>query len=83
MLQLKSPREIDTMAAGGRILAEAHRAARDAIAAGVSTWEIDQVVEESALAAGISSGAVMFGMTAERPGSKSPHPKVSSTSSFC
>ena len=46
MLQLKSPREIDTMAAGGRILAEAHRAARDAIAAGVSTWEIDQVVED-------------------------------------
>ena len=46
MLQLKSPREIDTMATGGRILAEAHLAARRAIAPGVSTWDIDQVVED-------------------------------------
>ncbi|NBS59473.1 MAG: type I methionyl aminopeptidase [Betaproteobacteria bacterium] len=46
MLQLKSAREVDTMAVGGRILAEAHSAAREAVAAGVSTWEVDQVVED-------------------------------------
>jgi methionyl aminopeptidase len=46
MLQLKSAREIETMAVGGRILAEAHLAARDAVAAGMSTWDIDQVVED-------------------------------------
>jgi len=34
------------MAVGGRILAEAHSAAREAVAAGVSTWEVDQVVED-------------------------------------
>ncbi len=46
MLQLKSAREVETMAVGGRILAEAHLAARDAVAAGMSTWDIDQVVED-------------------------------------
>jgi len=46
MLQLKSAREIETMAVGGRILAEAHLAAQDAVAAGMSTWDIDQVVED-------------------------------------
>jgi methionyl aminopeptidase len=46
MLQLKSAREVETMAVGGRILAEAHLAARDAVAAGKSTWDIDQVVED-------------------------------------
>jgi methionyl aminopeptidase len=46
MLQLKSAREVETMAVGGRILAEAHSAAREAVAAGVSTWEVDQVVED-------------------------------------
>ncbi|MCX5763821.1 MAG: type I methionyl aminopeptidase [Gemmatimonadetes bacterium] len=46
MLQLKSAREVETMAVGGRILAEAHLAARDAVAAGKSTWEVDQVVED-------------------------------------
>jgi methionyl aminopeptidase len=46
MVQLKSPREIEVMAAGGKIMAGAHNAAREAIRPGVSTAEIDRVVED-------------------------------------
>jgi methionyl aminopeptidase len=46
MVQLKSPREIETMAAGGKILAAAHQAVREAVRAGVSTMELDQVAED-------------------------------------
>jgi methionyl aminopeptidase len=46
MVQLKSPREIEVMAAGGKIMAGAHNAAREAIRPGVSTADIDRVVEE-------------------------------------
>lgn len=45
MIQLKSPREIETMAAGGRILAATHRHIRAAIAPGITTLEIDAMVE--------------------------------------
>ena len=40
MIQLKSPRELETMAAGGRILAATHRHVQPAIAPGVNTWEL-------------------------------------------
>ena len=45
MVQLKSPREIETMAAGGRILAATHEAVRAAVRPGVSTAELDRVAE--------------------------------------
>jgi methionyl aminopeptidase len=46
MVQLKSPREIETMAAGGKILAATHQAVRAAVKPGVSTMELDQVAED-------------------------------------
>lgn len=45
MIQLKSPREIEVMAAGGRILAATHRHIHGAIAPGISTGELDALVE--------------------------------------
>jgi methionyl aminopeptidase len=45
MVQLKSPREIDTMAAGGRILAATHEEIRKAIRPGVSTADLDRIAE--------------------------------------
>ncbi|HEV8411475.1 MAG TPA: type I methionyl aminopeptidase [Gemmatimonadaceae bacterium] len=46
MVQLKSPREIETMAAGGQILAATHQAVRAAIKPGVTTMELDRVAED-------------------------------------
>ena len=46
MIQLKSAREIDTMARGGRILAAAHDVVEKAIRPGISTQELDVVAEE-------------------------------------
>ena len=46
MVQLKSPREIETMAAGGKILAATHDAVRAAVRPGVSTADLDRVAEE-------------------------------------
>ncbi len=45
MIQLKSPRELETMAAGGRILAATHRHIKPALQPGVSTLDIDKMVE--------------------------------------
>ncbi len=45
MIQIKSQREIETMAAGGRILAATHRHVKPAIQPGVSTLELDAMVE--------------------------------------
>ena len=46
MIQLKSTREIELMADGGRILAAAVQRVRDAVRPGVSTLELDAVAEE-------------------------------------
>jgi methionyl aminopeptidase len=46
MVQLKSPREIEMMAAGGKILAATHDAVRAAVRPGVSTADLDRVAEE-------------------------------------
>jgi methionyl aminopeptidase len=46
MVQLKSSREIDVMAAGGKILAATHEAVRQAVRPGVSTLDLDRVAEE-------------------------------------
>ncbi len=46
MVQLKSPREIETMAAGGQILAATHQAVRAAIKPGVTTMELDEIAED-------------------------------------
>jgi methionyl aminopeptidase len=46
MIQLKSEREIDLMAQGGKILAGTIAALRDSVAAGVSTADLDSVAEE-------------------------------------
>ena len=46
MVQLKSPREIETMAVGGKILAATHERVREAIRPGVTTMELDQIAED-------------------------------------
>lgn len=46
MVQLKSPREIETMAAGGKILAATHQRVREAVRPGVTTMELDQIAED-------------------------------------
>lgn len=45
MVQLKSAREIETMAAGGKILAATHEEIRKEIRPGISTAELDRVAE--------------------------------------
>ncbi len=45
MIQLKSPRELETMAAGGRILAATHQHIKPALQPGASTLDIDKMVE--------------------------------------
>lgn len=45
MIQLKSPRELETMAASGRILAATHQHIKPALQPGISTLEIDTMVE--------------------------------------
>ncbi len=46
MIQLKSAREIDTMARGGRILAATHDVVQQAIRPGISTQELDTIAED-------------------------------------
>lgn len=46
MIQLKSKREIEIMARGGRILAETHNMLRREVRAGLSTADIDKLAEE-------------------------------------
>lgn len=46
MIQLKSAREIELMAEGGRILAETHETLRRAVRPGISTAELDALAEE-------------------------------------
>ena len=46
MIQLKSPREIETMAEGGRILAATLETVRAAVRPGISTGELDHLAEE-------------------------------------
>src|SRR5687767_2875015 len=45
VIQLKSPRELETMAAGGRILAATHQHVKPAIQPGVTTLQLDALVE--------------------------------------
>ncbi len=45
MIQLKSPRELETMAAGGRILAATHQHVKPAIVPGTTTLQVDGLVE--------------------------------------
>lgn len=44
-LQLKSPREIEIMARGGRILAATHAHVKSHVRPGISTLELDRIVE--------------------------------------
>ncbi|HVZ76706.1 MAG TPA: type I methionyl aminopeptidase [Gemmatimonadaceae bacterium] len=46
MIHLKSPREIELMAEGGRILAATHDVLRKAAVPGVTTFALDQLAEE-------------------------------------
>jgi len=46
MIILKTPEEIERMRAAGKILAACHRALAKRIRSGVTTWEIDQFVEQ-------------------------------------
>jgi methionyl aminopeptidase len=46
MIQLKSAREIDLMAQGGKILAASVETLRAAVRPGISTGELDKIAEE-------------------------------------
>ena len=46
MIQLKSPREIDTMAEGGRVLAETIVMLREEVRPGMTTLELDRIAED-------------------------------------
>lgn len=46
MIVIKSPREIELMAIAGRVTAGAHQVVREAIVPGISTGELDRLVEE-------------------------------------
>ena len=46
MVQLKSQREIETMAAGGAILAATHQRVREAVRPGATTMDLDEVAED-------------------------------------
>lgn len=46
MIQLKSEREIETMAAGGKILARTHAHLRTQVRPGLSTGQLDKIAEE-------------------------------------
>ena len=46
MVQLKSAREIEVMAAGGRLLAETHALMARELRPGMTTWDIDRIAEE-------------------------------------
>lgn len=46
MVQLKSPREVETMAAGGKILAATHQVVRGAVRAGATTMDLDKIAEQ-------------------------------------
>ena len=46
MIVLKSQREIDAMKKAGEILADCHKEIAKLIKSGITTWEIDQFVEE-------------------------------------
>lgn len=52
MIIIKSPREIDIMAKAGEITAQAHQVVKDAVAPGISTRELDRLVEEFLVSAG-------------------------------
>ena len=45
MIQLKSPREIDIMARGGRILGATVEMLRREVRPGMSTWQLDEMAE--------------------------------------
>ncbi|OYV62744.1 MAG: type I methionyl aminopeptidase [Gemmatimonadetes bacterium 21-71-4] len=46
MITIKSPREIELMARAGRIVADVLALVRSHVAAGQTTWELDQLAEE-------------------------------------
>lgn len=46
MITLKSPREIDMMAESGAVLASVHRALRDFIKPGITSWDIELFVHD-------------------------------------
>ena len=46
MILLKSPQEIETMATPGEIVGGAHRKVREALRPGMTTGELDQLVEK-------------------------------------
>ena len=54
MVTIKSNREIELMKEAGRIVALAHRAAKDIIRPGISTKQIDDLVESVI----VNSGAI-------------------------
>lgn len=46
MIILKSAEEIAAMRRAGRVVAEAHALVRELVKPGITTWDLDQAVEE-------------------------------------
>ena len=69
MVELKTPGEIDAMAAAGAVVARALAATRDATGSGVRLTELDQVAREVLREAGASS-PFLAGIAAAQPGAR-------------
>ncbi|MDD4212310.1 MAG: type I methionyl aminopeptidase [Bacilli bacterium] len=61
MITIKSSREIELMKEAGRIVAYAHRKVREAIAPGVSTFDLDKIAEEAILSQGATPSFKGYG----------------------
>lgn len=61
MIYIKSNREIELMKEAGRIVALAHRKVKEAIAPGISTYELDQIAEETIVSNGATPSFKGYG----------------------
>ncbi|NEE02512.1 type I methionyl aminopeptidase [Phytoactinopolyspora halotolerans] len=76
MVELKTPGEIDAIAASGRVVAAVHAAVRAHAAVGVSLLELDDVARDVMESAGAASSFLGY-----RPGfASTPYPAVLNTS---
>jgi methionyl aminopeptidase len=60
MITIKSPREIDAMDESGEVLASVHRALRDFIKPGVTSWEINKFAQDIIEKAGGTAAQIGF-----------------------
>lgn len=61
MISIKSNREIELMREAGRIVALAHKAVKEAIVPGISTYELDKIAEETIISCGATPSFKGYG----------------------